>query len=249
MTTYSHAEQTDVACPKCGKVFSADVWFMIDPLAFPDMLERASTGHFYRITCPNGHTFELDRPLLIYLSEQSRLLLCYPTHDIGAAEQHLEQATNLVGTLCERMGPAWNDAWISRGLPAVPFDLLRLVLTDGIEAALEALADKVTNPYEALPIPTEFLLLPRQAEISEDRYRTSGDPSVLEQAVCAWEGVLSCPRFVTAPQHFRLDVLNRSGITLLSRYWLRGELSDLDRALHYWEEAVGIDPNGASLPK
>ncbi|MCS6889912.1 MAG: hypothetical protein NZQ09_17045, partial [Chloroflexus sp.] len=51
------------------------------------------------------------------------------------------------------------------------------------------------------------------------------------------------PEFRTAAPNFRLAVLNDAGIAFLRRYWVRGRIEDLNRALDLWSEAVA-----ATLP-
>ena len=67
-----------------------------------------------------------------------------------SAEQDQEQAVGLVGLLRERLGLAWQDDWLARGLPNLPRAMLPAALSDDPGAALRELAAGVQAELERL---------------------------------------------------------------------------------------------------
>jgi len=92
-------------------------------------------------------------------------------------------------------------------------------------------------------IPAIFKADIKQANAGEASYQQGAGVQALEQAVAAWERILSHPDFVTANEDFRLVVLNDSATTYLHRYWITGVLKDLNRALSTWEKVLAKTPN------
>ena len=55
----------DVSCPECGTQHQALIWSVADFDSRVDLLARARSGHFTFCSCPNGHQYEIDEPLLV----------------------------------------------------------------------------------------------------------------------------------------------------------------------------------------
>jgi CHAT domain-containing protein len=109
----------------------------------------------------------------------------------------------------------------------------------GTERAFAERFDVTSNGF---PVPEQFRPYYHQAKRAEQRYRRTGDREALDQAVAAWERLLGQKRFSATPNSFQLGALNDSGNVFLRRYWAAGCLSDLNRALRCWEEAVAETP-------
>ena len=70
-----------------------------------------------------------------------------------------------------------------------------------------------------------------QAEAAEARYQQGGGIPALDKAIAAREPVLTHAEFSRVDEKFRLKVSNDSANIYLRRYWARGVLEDLDKAL------------------
>lgn len=116
-------------------------------------------------------------------------------------------------------------------------DLLRRCREAGVA---QAFAEKTSGAGADLP--AEFLDDLSRAQAAERRYLERGEQAGLDEAVAVWERILLSPRFAAAPQPFRLAVMNDAGGTRLRRYWARGRLEDLNRALELWQQAVALTP-------
>jgi tetratricopeptide (TPR) repeat protein len=92
------------------------------------------------------------------------------------------------------------------------------------------------------PVPAPFQKDLQQAQEAEARYLRSGDRAALDEAAAAWERILGHPDFPMADERFQLAALNDAGGIFLRRYWARGHLSDLNRALAWWQTAMERTP-------
>ena len=63
----SYSETWKLRCPKCGVEYGAKLWLLIDVYERPDLLLSAAKGDLHRVACPDGHSGELDLPLLTYV--------------------------------------------------------------------------------------------------------------------------------------------------------------------------------------
>ena len=101
---------------------------------------------------------------------------------------------------------------------------------------------------QAFSIPPEFEADRHQAQEAEKRYLgggsgiAAGEITSLNQAVAAWERILSHHAFAQVSESFRLVVLNNSGGTFLRRYWEQGQIRDLERALTNLQQALELTP-------
>ncbi|MCS6846804.1 MAG: tetratricopeptide repeat protein, partial [Anaerolineae bacterium] len=69
--------------------------------------------------------------------------------------------------------------------------------------------------------------------------------AALDEAVANWERILGHPDFPAADPGFRLAAMNDAGGAFLRRYWARGQMADLERALALWQQAVALAPPDA----
>ncbi len=123
---------------------------------------------------------------------------------------------------------------------------------EDLEAALAArpelrakLEAAMQSEGGGVDVPVEFDHDWDKANDAEQRYRSTGDQRALDDAVAAWERILNHPHFLQAGERFQLATLNNAGGVFLRRYWARGRLDDLDRALTSWQTAVARTPEGS----
>jgi CHAT domain-containing protein len=89
-----------------------------------------------------------------------------------------------------------------------------------------------------------------QADVAQARYQQGGGVQALDEAIAARELALTHAEFSHVDEKFRLEVLNNSAVTYFYRYQTIGTLTDLDKALSFWEEAVQLTPdNSPNLPR
>lgn len=87
-----------------------------------------------------------------------------------------------------------------------------------------------------LPIvPFQFEADFQEAQAGKHLYRQIGDLGGLDQAIVAWERILQHPAFNGSSSEFHLAACNDGGIVYMSRYWVDGQLNDLNRALQIWQ--------------
>ena len=92
-------------------------------------------------------------------------------------------------------------------------------------------------------IPPQFRADFNQAQAAEARYELlNSGVSALDEAITAWERILNHAEFACVDEVFRLVVLNDSARTYLRRYWAKGALDDLDRALSRLDALVKSVP-------
>ncbi len=134
----SYAEQVSLSCPECGRPVSAEVWLIVDAAERPDLLERLREGELNRAVCSGcGHRGEVDAPLLLYRPDADPPLLFSPARRTSAEEDRAH-AAGLLARLREALGEAWREEW-GQGVPAVPREMLPIVLGDDPEGALRQL--------------------------------------------------------------------------------------------------------------
>ncbi len=154
---HSYAETVTLACPQCGRQFSADLWLIVDAGERPDLLERVREGALHTFTCPGcGQAVGADAPLLLYfpdaplrLPDREARLLFSPARRTSTEEDR-EHARALLARLRDTLGPAWRDEWLADGLPGVPQEMLPLLLSGDPEAALRRAAEQAAAELERL---------------------------------------------------------------------------------------------------
>ena len=81
-----------------------------------------------------------------------------------------------------------------------------------------------------------FMIDVKQAQAAQARYQQGGGIQALDEAIAAWERILTHAEFSRVDERFRLFVLNDSATIYLRRYWAANDLTDLDTALHCWQQ-------------
>ncbi|MCR4439309.1 MAG: CpXC domain-containing protein [bacterium] len=119
--------------------------------------------------------------------------------------------------------------------------LLRRCREVGIAQAFAEITGGGQGPG-GLEIPPEFRQDIQRANENEQCYLQTGDLAALNQAAAAWERILDHPAFGAAPERFRLTAWNNAGGVFLRRYWRTGQITDLNRALELWQQAVAATP-------
>lgn len=140
---YSESIPASLACPACGRTFTADLWQIVDAAARPDLIDRLRNGTLHRIACPHcGHSVDADAPLLVYVpptADADARLIFSPARSTSAEEDQ-RHAVELLTRLRNASGDAWRDEWLER-IANVPRELLPLALSDDPEQALRRLVD------------------------------------------------------------------------------------------------------------
>ena len=146
----SFAHTTTATCPACGASHTADIWLIVAPDERPDLLEQIRNGALHTVTCPQcDQTHTPDAPLLIFRPTAEPPILFAPAQQT-TSEQDQQQAAELITILRQRLGAAWNDAWLAQGPTVVPRQLLPLALADDPAAALQELAARMQQTLDEL---------------------------------------------------------------------------------------------------
>jgi tetratricopeptide (TPR) repeat protein len=230
----SFGQTLSLTCPRCGQSFQAAIWLIVDAAERPDLLEKIQAGTLHQVVCPHCQfQGEVDAPLLLYnppLPEGEGLgvrLLFSPAQGT-TAEQDQEQARALLERLRQSLGDAWQDDWLSRGLPAVLRPFLPLALREGLGAALRKMQEAAAAqlPPEVREVLEELARSGVEIRTSEDLQRAlENRPDLQEKLEAAWrkmqEAILS-----QLPAEVRevLEELARSGVEIRTA-------EDLQRAL------------------
>ena len=139
-----------LTCPACGTSHTADIWLIVAPDERPDLVEQIRNGSLHTVTCPQcGQTHTLDAPLLIFRPTAEPPILFAPAQQTST-EQDQQHAAELIGILRQRLGAAWNDAWLAQGPTVVPRQILPLALADNPAAALQELAARMQQALAEL---------------------------------------------------------------------------------------------------
>jgi tetratricopeptide (TPR) repeat protein len=96
--------------------------------------------------------------------------------------------------------------------------------------------------YNAMGVPLEFHEDLDQAQLAEQRYLETGDPSALDDTVATWQRILSDSHFALGSRRFQITVLNGAGRNLLQRYRTLGQQDDIDSALAACQQAINLIP-------
>ncbi len=178
-TSFQQTQQ--LTCPRCGQSFQAAIWLIVDAAERPDLLEKIQAGTLHQVVCPHCQfQGEVDAPLLLY---NPPLPLGAPFGDDKGpgvralfspaqgttAEQDQEQARALMERLRQSLGDAWQDDWLSHGLPAVPRPLLPLALREGLQAAQRKMQESAAG------LPPEVREVLEELARSEVEIRTAED--------------------------------------------------------------------------
>ena len=159
-------------------------------------------------------------------------------------EQHAElldgEADALLGQLVQAAGAQGDER--ARRLFEEHHALLRRCREVGIEAAFAEHIGVQRAAGGDVSIPPEFEADLRQAQEGVQRYLRTGDRAALDEAATAWEHILGHAAFAAASERLQLAALNDGGGVFLRRYWARGRVDDLNRALECWQQAVQRTP-------
>jgi endogenous inhibitor of DNA gyrase (YacG/DUF329 family) len=110
----SFAHTTTATCPACGASHTADIWLIVAPDERPDLLKQIRNGALHTVICPQcGQTHTPDAPLLIFRPTAEPPILFAPAQQT-TSEQDQQQAAELITILRQRLGAAWNDAWLAQ---------------------------------------------------------------------------------------------------------------------------------------
>lgn len=162
----SFSDQAQLTCPQCQHSFTTEVWLIIDMAERPDLSAKARAESLHQVPCPNcGGMGTVDAPLLVYRPGGQPPVFFSPAQRTNE-EQDREQAEMLVGIARERLGEAWQDEWLSDGLPGVPRHLVPAALSDDPAAALREMDAQAKAELERMrqENPEEFERFQGEAE-------------------------------------------------------------------------------------
>ena len=148
-TSFKQTQQ--LTCPRCAQPFEASIWLIVDAAERPDLLEKIQAGTLHQVVCPHCQfQEEVDAPLLLYnpplpSGEGPGVRVLFSPAQRTTAEQDQEQALALLERLRQSLGDAWQDDWLSHGLPAVLRPLLLLALREGLEAAQRKMQEEAAG--------------------------------------------------------------------------------------------------------
>ncbi len=138
--------------------------------------------------------------------------------------------------------------WKDRFLRRVGKLILAMILLPLLPVLLlSLLIQKILSRFSSVPL--KFYADIEQAQATQERYLHGGGIQALDEAIAAWERILQHNDFADADEKIRLGVLNDSAGTYLRRYWARGDIEDLDRALSCWKQlAESLSEDSEYLP-
>lgn len=236
----SFSTSQSLMCPSCGREFEATVWLIVDADERPDLVELIRSGRLHELPCPHcREAAEVDAPLLLYRRDVDPPLLFSPANQTSDEQDHAN-ADQLVGTLRQSLGDAWQDEWVTEGIPGVPRHLLPALLRGDLD---EISQDAVAGDT----VPTEFRRDLRLAWNSQREYLQTGNLVKLDAAAAACSRILEHPHFEILDVRFRLDTCHGAAHVFTCRYNAHGDVTDLDRALGLCRYAVEHAP--ADSPK
>ena len=133
----SLAENITIDCPTCRLPFDANVWLIVNVVERPDLLNRICADMLHNLTCPHCRqdVGQLDAPLLVYRPDADPPIIFSPAQQT-TEEQDEQQAISLLSELQERLGDAWQDAWLTQGLFGVQRAIVSSMLSHEAEQAL-----------------------------------------------------------------------------------------------------------------
>jgi hypothetical protein len=154
----SYSETADVTCSRCGQVQAAEVWFIVDGAERPDLLERVKAGQLHAFACPAcGQVDTVDAPLLAFRPDGDPALLFSPAQET-TREQDQEHSRWLADHLRDEMGNGWREDWLAQGMSSVPRNLLPRVIEVGLEAVMQAEAERRASQQDQLPAEVRAVL-------------------------------------------------------------------------------------------
>ncbi len=124
-------------------------------------------------------------------------------------------------------------------------EILRRCREEGLEAVFGELKAREAENSRGSAVPPPFKEVVYRIDEAEERYVHSGDRDAIDEVIQLWEWMLTHPDFAASENRFRLVVLNNTGSAYLRRYWERGRLGDLNRALDLCKRAATLMPEDA----
>ena len=112
----SYAEYQLIPCPHCNTTMGQNVWLLVDMIERPDLAGFIRDGSLHQITCLScGKLMTLNTPLLLYWPNGISPLF-FASSTILTAEENHQRLSYLLSVLRNRIGNAWRDDWLQRGL-------------------------------------------------------------------------------------------------------------------------------------
>lgn len=239
-TRHSFSLAQTIICPSCGQEFAAKLWLIVDADERPDLVERIRAGQLHELPCPHcGEAAEIDAPLLVYMPAAAPPLLFSPANQTSD-EQHHEDAVQLAGILRQSLGNAWQDQWVTEGIPGAVGHLLPGLLSGSPDRAMQ-------DRGGGFSVPVELRGDLQQAQGNLQQYLRNGSLTALDAAAAACSRILEYLHFTTSDVRFQLATCHGAAHVFTCRFNAHGDVADLDRALGLCRYAVEHAP--ADSPK
>jgi hypothetical protein len=94
----------------------------------------------------------------------------------------------------------------------------------------------------------EFLAALERATVADERFRETGDRTILMEGLNFWAEVIRQPDIEEAPLTERANMLREYGLLLLTFHEASGRVDALQEANRVFEEASNLDPTGLPWP-
>lgn len=151
MSAISRSGHIDVACPRCGASFSAEVWLLVDVWERPDLAARLQQGILHIALCPQcDGRVAVDTPLLVFRAYKDPPILLSMPRTVSEEEARASGVSLLI-QLRDALGDQWRPEWLEQQYETVDREEVRILLntdlalvgrqmmtTEGAEKALDA---------------------------------------------------------------------------------------------------------------
>ena len=151
----SFAQRETLTCPRCSQSLPIETWLIVDVDERPDLVARARAGILHDVTCPTcGPLGRVDAPLLLYFPSRDPSIgqpaLLFSPSQQSSAEADQQVAGSLLQMLAQRLGDAWQDAWLGE-IATVQRALLPVALSNDPAAALQEFSTHRSEEEEEMP--------------------------------------------------------------------------------------------------
>jgi len=147
----SISQLIEITCSKCNTIFQSEVWFVVDILEQPDLVDLIVHGDINLFKCPKcNFQKNIESPLILYRPDSlPKLILSVRGTQLSGDEQELIEA--IIDQLKNKMRDGWNDDWLGE-MPVVEMNLLPMLLTKGFGAVqLEYMKRNFVGPMDGAP--------------------------------------------------------------------------------------------------
>lgn len=237
----SESEKFELTCPECNTNFLKEIWFIVDSEEHPDLIELAKEGNLNMIYCPNGHNIRMDGGFvyLLFFPGKNPVLTYVFTGKINPEEINIKHS-HLLLKLKENLGPDWDNKWISRGIPAIPMNMLPQILVNGFGLIEDLLNKEISNKDELFPGASDVKKKIEEIDRLNKIYKKTGNESKLERAIDIWKMIIDNQMFSTWPRRFQRACLKDASALNIKLFQIRKSIDNLDDAIKFNEIAISV---------